>query len=389
MTTMRSSALAGLASVVLLVATGLGLATADTAAAPGSPHPAPGSTSPSPSLCAAPPVAVVATSPGTGQSELYVLPLCPAAGSAPPAPVLRLDHEPGGDLRAELIGGTDTVVVTAPAVARRDVSYNGGLYALRQGADPRLLSHGVVHASRPLVTPSGRIFVSRGVAGPLPADPQTTRSDQLSIDEVDLATGQSRSVHTHQGFAAHLAGWYDGEILVYRVGPSGADIVAVDPDAGTLRSVLPTLPPFARDFSVDPSRGVLVYRGRHDTLSQRWVLDELDLATGTTTRLAESDRFALAPHAWPDGAVAFNPAGRGLSLLGSSDPVSSPLGPGVDVVRATSRDGRYVAALHTVSGRFAVPFVVDRRTGQAAPLGVPARTRSAIAGFVEAAEVSP
>jgi hypothetical protein len=149
------------------------------------------------------------------------------------------------------------------------------------------------------------------------------------------------------------------------------------------------LPPFARDFSVDQSRGALVYRGRHEVDSRRWTIEEVHLESGQIRRLHEGSNFAMSPHVWPGGGVVFSPGRRGWALIGSADPVASPMDAGVDRLRDVSPDRRFVAGLHTVAGQLGTPFVVDRTTGTASRLAAPTGHRIAIAGFVEQGEDSP
>ena len=204
------------------------------------------------------------------------------------------------------------------------------------------------------------------------------RIDELTIDRIDPASGATDTLHRYPGYLLHLAGWHDQRVLVYRVAPNRADIVAVDASTGAVETLVDDLPPFARDFSVLDDR--LVYRGRHERESRTWVVDVLDLSQGTRRRVHESASFSLAPHAWPDGAVALSPDQNGLMLLGSSAPVRAPLGAGVDVVRALHE--RFVALLHTREGAFDVPFLLERSTGKSYPLPAPGRTRVDIVGFV-------
>jgi hypothetical protein len=210
------------------------------------------------------------------------------------------------------------------------------------------------------------------------------RVDSLSIEEVDPATGSLRPIHTMNGYLAHLAGSIGSEIVLYRVGPAGADIAAVDADTGSVRSIVASLPPFARDFSVDEGERALIFQGRHETDSRTWVVDRVDLTSGKKTRLFEGSSLNLAPHAWPGGAVAYNPDGRsGLALLGAGAlEVRSPLGEGVDVVLAASQDRRWLAALHTAQGALPAPFAINTETGAALALHGPPGARIAIAGFV-------
>ncbi|MBW2454957.1 MAG: hypothetical protein JRI68_10615 [Deltaproteobacteria bacterium] len=374
-------ALVGLGCCAVALFGWLTLAAEPSAAQPPSGNGTP-TTSP---LSGAPAVALVATIPGDDASRLYVA----RPGEPLPPPVLEFRHLPSGSVRAEVWSDDPVVLATAPTTPSRDPSFDGGLYRLDPAAGAQLLCDGVVHAARPLITPDGRVFVARGMAGPSSANPAAVRVDELTIDEVDPLTGVVTPVHHHTGHLAHLAGWHDGRLLVYQVGPGSAEIVAVSPATGKTTVLVASLPAFARDFSVDPVGGQLVYRGRHEDDPRRWVVDTLDLAKGARQRLYEGDSFSLAPHVWPGGGVAINPRRRGLQLLGSGDGLVSPMGSGVDLVRGVSQGDRYVALLHTVQGRLPLPFVVDRQTSGVAPVPTPPGTRVAVAGFVSAKGGTP
>jgi len=227
----------------------------------------------SPQLTGAPPVAIIATLPGDDASRLYLV----RPGEPLPPPAAEFGHLPGGDVRAEVWAGGPTVLATAPTTASRDRSFDGGLYRLDPTTGPKQLCAGVVHAARPLTTSDGRVLVSRGVAGPAPASPTAVRIDELTIDLVDPHSGAITPVHHHTGHLAHLAGWHAGRALVYQVGPGSAEIVEMSLATGKTSVLMPSLPAFARDFSVDPVGGRLVYRGRHEDDPQRWVVDAVDL----------------------------------------------------------------------------------------------------------------
>lgn len=328
-------------------------------------------------------VALLATRPGALHSSLY---LAPAGGGEGSAPVATFTHLAGAVVRGSVIPGTSIVLATADTKPSRDLSFNASLFRVAPHEPPEALCDGVVHASRPLVTTSGRVFISRGSPGPASAAAAEMRVDSLSIDEVDPATGALRPIHTMSGYLAYLAGSIGSEIILYRVTPSGADIVVVDADSGSARSLIPSLPPFARDFSVDEAGRALIFQNRHETDSRAWVIDRVDLASGKATRLSEGSSINLAPHAWPGGAVAYNPGGRlGLALLGAGEEapeVRGPLGEGVDVVLAASQDRQWLAALHTVQGALPAPFAIHTKTGAAFALHGPPGARIAVAGFV-------
>ncbi len=325
----------------------------------------------------APRAALLATHPGAEHTSLF---LVDVRGAADLAPVTTFAHLPDATVRAAIVPGKSEVFATADTTPSRDMSFNASLFFLRPHTPPEQLVGRVVHASRPLVTPTGRVFVSRGEAGKEVEGKM--RVDALTIDEIDPATGQARTVHQADGYLLYLAGSAGAEIVAYRIFPDHADVVAINPDTGTARSILKSLPPFARDFSIDAQGKYLVFQNRHESDSRTWVIERVEIATGKTNRLVSSPSMTLAPFLMPNGGVLYNPPDRGLSPLDSSAPIAAPLGSGVDVVAAVSADGRYLAALHTLPSTFAVPFVVDMSTGAARVLPAPANTRVVLAGFV-------
>ncbi|WP_433935721.1 hypothetical protein AB3662_13395 [Sorangium cellulosum] len=332
-------------------------------------------------------VAILATYPEAAVTTLHIASL----GGAKAGPALAtLRHLSDAVVRASVVPRTPIVLATADTSPSRDRSFNASLFRLEPHAAPVALCDGVAHASRPLVTADGRVFVSRGVAGPEPppdGDLARLRIDALTIDEVDLATGATRAVHRHTGYLAFLAGAWDGELVVYRVAPGLADIVLVNPDTGATRVIAPSIPPFARDFSIDAAAGALVYQGRHEVDPGTWVIDRLDLKSGKRTRIETSASNGLAPHAWPGGGLAYTPDRRtGLLLVGARAALRGPLGAGVDAVQAVSPDAAWVAALHTNPSAFPVPFAIHAESGEVAAIPAPCGARIAVAGFTTAKE---
>ncbi len=326
---------------------------------------------------AVPRAALLATHPGAELTSLFFV---DTRGNTNLAPVATFGHLPDATVRAMVIAGKSEVVATADTTPTQDASFNASLFYLRAYTPPERLVDRVVHASTPLVTSSGRVFVSRGEPGKS-VDGQM-RVDALTIDEIDLATGKSRITYQTNGYLLFLAGVLGDEIVLYRIVPGQADIIAVDSTTGKERFIQKNLPPFARDFSVDPSSQTLVFQNRHETDSSTWVVDRVDIKTGKSQRLFAGPSMTLAPFAVPQGGVLYNPPGHGLSALDGRLAISGPLGAGVDVVAAITADGRYLAALHTLPSAFAVPFVVDTQSGTSRVLPAPANTRVVLAGFV-------
>ena len=330
-----------------------------------------------------PTVALLVTRPGSGYTSLV---LTRAGASEAPAPVARFDHASGAVVKGAVLPGTSAVLAVADTAATRDLSFASSLFRVEPHRPAERLCEGLVYASRPLVTASGRVFVARGTAGPEPsAAPKLEgREDALAIDEIDPGTGHARTVHTFAGYLLFLAGAHGREILVYRVGAAGADLVGVDADSGGVRVIAPALLPFARDFSVDAERGAVVFEERDERDSRAWVVDRIDLASGARTRLATANSMSLAPSVWPGGGVAYSPDSRsGLTLIGRPmKGIRAPTREGVDQVQAISEGGAWVAALHTRPEQLPLAFVIEASTGRALALPSAADARVAIAGFV-------
>ncbi|WP_437625918.1 hypothetical protein [Sorangium sp. So ce1151] len=332
-------------------------------------------------------VAILASAPGAARSTLHIA----AVGGKKAGPALAtLQHLSDAVVRARVVPRTSIVVATADTRPSRDRSFNASLFRIEPHAESVALCDGVVHASRPLVTAAGRVFVSRGVAGPelpLDGDLARLRVDTLTIDEIDLANGASRTVHSVAGHLAFLAGEWRGELVIYRVAPGSADIVLVNPDTGATRVVAPSIPPFARDFSIDAATAALVFQNRHEVDPGTWVIDQLDLRSGKRARIEASASSGLAPHAWPGGGLAYTPdRAAGLLVVGARAAVRGPLGAGVDAIQAVSPDASWLAALHTNPSAFAVPFAIHAASGEVAAIPAPAGARIAVAGFTTAKE---
>jgi hypothetical protein len=326
-----------------------------------------------------PTVALLVTRPGAGYTSLV---LTRAGASAAPVPVGRFDHADGAAVKGAILPGTSVVLAVADTVAARDLSFASSLFRVEPHRPAARLCDDLVYASRPLVTALGRVFVVRGAAGS--PSPTAAREDAFSVDEIDPATGRARPVHTFAGYLAFLAGAHGREILVYRVGAAGADLVGVDPDSGQVRVIAPALLPFARDFSVDAARGAVVFEERDERDSGTWVVDRIDLASGARTRLASARRLSLAPSVWPGGGVAYAPdSTSGLTLIGRTmKPILAPTRDGVDQVQALAPDGAWVAALHTRPGELPIAFAIEAATGRTLALPAAPGERVAIAGFV-------
>jgi hypothetical protein len=310
-----------------------------------------------PAAPTAPPLVTLVTPPWSATSELRL-------GDRA---VARVDHLPGAAVRGAMVPGTGQYLAVADTRPARDLSYAASLFVLAADVPARRLCDDVVHASRPLVAPDGRAFVVRGVPGPAPAGP-ALRTDFIRIDQIDLATGVARTVHAFTGQFLHLAGWHADRLLVYRVDADGADLVAIDAAPPHAVHPLADVPPFARDFSVDPQAARLVFHDRDDDDPDTWHIEQVDLTTDTPRRLADhvdprAQPFAAAGSVWhttADGAL------HTLTNPRLTGPCTATETAGCqDVLRRASPDGRWLAGLHVRPGALPRPFVLDTRTGEA------------------------
>ncbi|MBS1153872.1 MAG: hypothetical protein H6Q89_5570 [Myxococcaceae bacterium] len=313
-------------------------------------------------LAAVPEVALLSTAPDAEVTELRLQPVGDARLGSP---VARLVHLPQETVLGAVIPGTRRVVATAVTEARKDLSFASSLFLLEPNKPTRTLCDRVVLGSRPLVSVDGRVFVQRGRA-------TEDRIDALTIDEVDLRTGRTREVLAFSGSVAFLAGSLGRELLIYRVGAQGADLVAVHADALGVRVLIPAMPPLARDFALAADQKALFYT-QGDPSTGQWYLERLDLQSLARTRLAEGPSMALLPTPLPDGRIAFAPAqGAGLQDLEGKRVLESG-GPGFERVRFFTRK-RLPIGLHEIPGDFPAPL-----GGFAAP----ARHRLDVAGVIE------
>src|SRR5262249_4533763 len=100
------------------------------------------------------------------------------------------EHVPDGSVHGRLLPGSRAAMVVADrSNAARDISFSGTLLRLEPGKAPLAICDRVVHASTPLVTSDGRVFVERG------------RADELTIEEA--AAGAMRVVWRGRGYASH------------------------------------------------------------------------------------------------------------------------------------------------------------------------------------------
>lgn len=329
-------------------------------------------------------VALLCTQPRGQSTELFFQ--RPGQPLGEPAAVFR--HRPGAEVKGTLLPGTRTVLAVADYARVRDLTFGAALFALEPGREPRLLTESVYHASRPLITPKGRVYVQRGKAGPEPTPEQAAegrlREDELFIDEIELSTGQARTVHAFRGYIVFLAGAHAERLVLYRVSFQQAQLLELEPDTGQERVLQASMPAFARDFVVDDATGALLYT-QLDPQTRRWVVERQDLETLERTRLASGRSAALAPSFWPGGKLAYNPGGSAGLLVLDGQRALAPLGAGVDYLRGFSHGDRYAIGLHTRPSRLPEPFVLEVATKKATRLPFPRGARVDVAGLYEGA----
>ena len=283
-------------------------------------------------------------------------------------------HAAGAALRGDVLPGSDAAVIACDDDGAQDGEYGATLYRA-DSSGLRQLATGLVHASRPLASIDGQVYVERGAR-------DLQRVDALTIDAIDPSSGAAHTVLAWSGFALHLAGELAGELVLYRVGPAGADIVAIERSTGRVRAVS-SMPPFARDFSIDAGKGAVVFSNRDDVDAHLWVVERMDLASGARTRLHQERDESPAPFAMPSGDVAWTaPRRSGLFVLGKA---TAPLGAGFDSVRAVTSDGALAIIAHVPSSGWDTAAIVDFATARTLPL--PTDVRIEPVGFVGARAV--
>ena len=301
---------------------------------------------------AGPDLAVLVTPPLGAATDVHRVPW--GASELPPA-TATLTHQPGATVRATVVR-EGTIAAIATASPRRDRSYDSTLFMIDEDAVYAACDD-VVYASRPHVA-DGRVFVVRGWAGPTD-DGALVRVDELALEVYRPELGTTAVVHLYTGFLLHIAGDYAGELIVYRVHPTDSDLVAIDPDSGDTRVLVPDVPPFARDFSVDPTSGRLTYVNR----DQGWAVVQTDLETGATRTAFSSEDLRLVPRAIPGRGVVFRDPAQGTRWL---DGPRLPGPEGIEHLRIAA--GPYAAGLRFTGRGTPEPFVIDLDTGLRSPL---------------------
>jgi hypothetical protein len=278
-------------------------------------------------------------------------------------------HAEGAVLRGDARGGVAWIVADEDP---RLPDWGAALFEVAGQGTRRVLGR-VGHAGRPLASASGRVFVERGRPGALPTVDEIKqgmlRVDPITIDEYDPKTRLTRELYASNAYALHIAGEHAGELVVYRVAPEGAALLAIDEASGTSRVIAPILP-FARDFSIDERRGAVVFSNRDVVDAHVWTIERVDLASGARTRLHAVRGEQPAALALPGGGVAFTadgPDGHGGLVVDGH--AMAPLGRGFDAPTLATSDGALLAVEHRERGGFDRSLVVEAASGRAVRVG--------------------
>lgn len=307
-------------------------------------------------------VVVVATEPNGSTSEIFAVPI---GEKSLPHPIASVRHGKGATVRGALLGD-GRVALVADADGPRPEAFGATLLVVDPAGSVHELVGGAVHASAPLVTARGALLVSRG-------DARSTAPDGtalLGIDRVDAHEGTVKRIFEMRGNLLFLAGSIDDRVLVYAIDELGrASLVEVPEGGGSPRPLVEALPPFARDFIVDPATRTLVFVDRAEEDSRRWEVLSLDLDSGFVEPIASTESMLVVPARMPDGALALYDAKSARERTLDGDEVALPV-PGVlRIVRgATDEGATTIAGLVTEPGRFGQPIAF----AGGAPLPVPA-----------------
>jgi hypothetical protein len=315
-------------------------------------------------LAAAPPEVAVLSTPGAVETtELRFQ--RPGETLAPAA--AHFDHVKGSTVLGSLLPGTHTVLAIAQTVDARDPSWAASLVRLEPGKPAVTLTDRVALSTRPLVTRDGRVLVQRGRA----AEGTST----ITIDEIDPRTGAARTIHSFSGHTAFIAGAFEGEVLLYRVGASGADLVAVHRDALSVRTLVPSMVALARDFTTDG-------RALYFTTADRdgWLVARVDLKTGEQRVMARGGHVALLPTLLPEGLALSAGPGEGLRYLDGTAALL-PLNRGFE--RVLAQRAGFAFALHELPSDFPSAYAVELKTGRVLTIAAPAEARLDLAGVAE------
>lgn len=350
------------------------------------------------------------TAPGSGLTELVVQ---PTDRDEIAGPVATLSHLLDGNVRGVMVDpASNTIAVVADVRASTDPSWGASLFLMAPGQESIELIDSIYTNIPPVILEDGRLLVARGQAGPAPVVnlrtgvPDHYRIDAISLETVDPTTGEIDHITSYQGYQMVPIGSMNGEVFVYRLNPSRAEIVAIDLDTGESRPLASPVLPVARDFSLDTETGTLVYTQRDDHLVDVWTVRTLDTQSGAKQIVAQGSSMALTPRALGNGRIAYNNQTQGLRVqdrhAAPSRARTLTLRPqhaatakvatfehqdnadqDVIEIRALQANGHKAAVLKTVPGQLSTPWIVDLESGEATKIPVENGVRVDIMGVTE------
>ncbi|MFO0664960.1 MAG: hypothetical protein U0174_13480 [Polyangiaceae bacterium] len=323
-----------------------------------------------------PEVIVVAT-PHDAEAEASEVRRIVPGASAKASDVLGVIHHPAQSvIRGDATQDGATAFVVADSEAH---DFGARLY--RVDGKVADLGGGVLHASRPLVSENGFVYVERGKAGSQLVDADgkaSMRVDRLTIDEIRPleSSPRFRTVFSAEGYALHLAGEWQGKLVVYRVDPNGAAIVLVSRDGSSVKEVA-RIPSFARDFSVHDTRLVFSNRSPDDT--HVWHVVELSLESGTSQVLATQRDDSVSPFALAKRTLMGTALRTGLvevpragsATNGNAPELRAPAGAGYyQVVDVTPSESQWVVSfVPSVPPLFDQTWAIDESRNVSVRLG--------------------
>lgn len=303
----------------------------------------PGSAAPPCPSRAASAVAAIDFKPAGRVVDVWFVPF---AAASRPVRVTTLPRHPDSPVAAVALTGTDQVAVSVVRRVERDPTWSATLLLAGPGQKSRVLLERVF-AGGPLVATADRhVIAVRGAAGAAQAPSAAgagVRRDGLEVVAVDVsrANGQVRTISRQTGDALVLVGATTNELFAYRAGvpdaplPAGrrqasngsdgrtppGELISIELGTGTVRVVVPVMPPFARDFSFDSVSGTIWFAAMRPPLDEegaaagkktatkeqgaRYALYGLDGATALLSVVVTGDSLAFLPQAWPGDRVAF------------------------------------------------------------------------------------
>ncbi|MDP1915433.1 MAG: hypothetical protein Q8L14_04245 [Myxococcales bacterium] len=314
---------------------------------------------------AAAPLELAVVSKDVASSTLEVRWQSMEAGSPLAEPFARLQVQPDETFRAVALPGSRSLAIVRVPSLTRDLSFASTLTIVTPGQPDRTLATNVVRASQPVLI-GQRLFVERGVPGA--ESPDSFRVDSLTITEVSVASGRARTVFETKGFWTHLAGVFEHELILYVAGPEGARLIAVNVDTLAVRTLVPSLPALAHDFTVDAAKKAVLFTIAEPGV-ERWFVERVELLTGRRERLAEGDTVALLPTVLPSGVAYSAGQGQGLRWAGRDGVALPSHGAGFERVRVIAEGLVFVR--HEVPGDAPSVYAVSVKDFRPVPLTLP------------------